>query len=71
MASSVAKEDGHPPEDAARLPQEPVRAEVSDGEGEYTWPNGAEYYGEWRDGMAEGRGSYVWATGAVVASFHG
>ena len=38
---------------------------MEDGEGEFTWPNGAEYFGGWQDGMAEGRGSYVWPAGVL------
>ena len=39
---------------------------MSDGEGIYTWPNGAEYFGEWKSGTAQGRGAFVWPSGAAA-----
>ena len=38
-------------------------AEVADGEEHYSWPDGSEYFGEWRDGQPNGRGIYVSQSG--------
>lgn len=29
------------------------------------WPNGDEYYGEWRDGSRDGKGTYNYVRGGV------
>ena len=38
-------------------------SDMPDGEEHQHWPDGSEYYGEWRDGQPNGRGIYVSASG--------
>ena len=40
-----------------------VASAVADGRHHARWPDGSEYYGEWRDGRAHGRGAFVWPSG--------
>lgn len=39
--------------------------EEPQGRGEYRWPNGDRYVGEWRSGQREGDGRCVYASGNV------
>ncbi|KAK9845966.1 hypothetical protein WJX81_007112 [Elliptochloris bilobata] len=41
----------------------PVASPVADGRHHAHWPDGSEYYGEWRGGKAHGRGAFVWPSG--------
>ena len=41
----------------------PLAAEVSDGNNNYVWDDGSEYFGEWQDGLAHGRGGFSWPNG--------
>ncbi len=36
---------------------------MPDGEEHHNWPDGSEYYGEWRDGQPNGRGIFVSQSG--------
>ena len=51
----------------------PLFAEVPDGERNYVWDDGSEYFGEWRNGAAQGRGVFSWPSGKLLAhgiAFH-
>ena len=41
-------------------------ASVPDGEEHFSWPDGSEYFGEWRDGQPNGRGIYVSDSGDCI-----
>jgi hypothetical protein len=41
-----------------------VASVVADGRHHAHWPDGSEYFGEWRGGRAHGRGAFVWPSGA-------
>jgi len=38
---------------------------MQDGEGTFTWANGAVYEGEWKDNKRNGHGIYKWSNGDV------
>ena len=44
----------------------PVASPVADGRHHARWPDGSEYFGEWRGGRAHGRGAFVWPSGAFL-----
>ena len=46
----------------------PVASPVADGRHHARWPDGSEYYGEWRGGKAHGRGAFVWPSGASLTT---
>ena len=43
-----------------------VASPVGDGRHHARWPDGSEYFGEWRGGRAHGRGAFVWPSGALL-----
>jgi len=45
-----------------------VASVVADGRHHARWPDGSEYFGEWRGGRAHGRGAFVWPSGAAPLS---
>ena len=45
-------------------------ASVPDGEEHFSWPDGSEYFGEWRDGQPNGRGIYVSESGSCSICWH-
>ncbi|KAG9390902.1 hypothetical protein J8273_7167 [Carpediemonas membranifera] len=42
-----------------------IKDGLYEGEGEYTWPNGAKYVGEWRSGQMHGAGRFIDTKGVV------
>lgn len=36
-----------------------------DGKGLYKWPDGGEYYGDYKDNIKEGLGRFKWANGKI------
>jgi len=36
---------------------------MMNGQGEFTWPDGRAYKGEWKDNLINGTGTYTWNTG--------
>ena len=43
-----------------------LTAAVPDGERNYVWDDGSEYFGEWKDGQANGRGVFSWPSGMLL-----
>ena len=35
---------------------------MMNGQGEFTWPDGRKYKGEWKDNLINGTGTYTWNT---------
>ena len=44
----------------------PLAAEVMDGNNNYVWDDGSEYFGEWQEGLAHGRGVFSWPNGCPL-----
>ena len=43
-----------------------LEAPVADGEHNFVWEDGSEYFGEWASGKAHGRGVFCWPSGAPL-----
>lgn len=51
---------------AAVAARAPIQEDIEDGEAHHSWPDGSEYFGEWRNGRPNGRGIFVWPTGVFT-----